>query len=419
MRKAFLLIIALAFLCSCNTKKSAYPTDNTFHAGTDYQYNMYTATGFFHIADAGEGYYFYTPMCLLYIDRATMTPVPVCSKPNCQHYKETDPERYALCDAFLLPANASFLFFWNDDCIYAIKHTGYIGRQQEIVKISPDGSKREVLHSLGEVVTVSGAVVHRGYMYIALAYYDENMTLFCGLWAYSLNNPSEEPRKLLTLEIREHHNLVSNMTAYGDKLYFKLYLSDGLYDYNFVSCDMQTGELKEVLKTDDGYRTATVSFLNDRILAVRTNESLERLGTENPYEQQLWLCDLDGGNPRMLSTDYGVIVTDGEYIYRGADFWIPNNPDHYLHIYDADYNELDKIDLNELPGVTDPWMFAYYPTMGDRVLLMDNGMRSGHRYLYWFDKSQIGSGAIEVHPIVDFEDEYRGVFAHGGTLKIK
>ena len=192
MRKAFLLIIALAFLCSCNTKKSAYPTDNTFHAGTDYQYNMYTATGFFHIADAGEGYYFYTPMCLLYIDRATMTPVPVCSKPNCQHYKETDPERYALCDAFLLPANGGLLFFWNDDCIYAIKKTGYIGMQQEIVKISPDGSKREVLHSLGEVVVISGAVVHRGYMYIALTYLRRKHDDVLRLMGIFSNNPSEE-----------------------------------------------------------------------------------------------------------------------------------------------------------------------------------------------------------------------------------
>jgi len=64
-------------------------------------------------------------------------------------------------------------------------------------------------------------------------------------------------------------------------------------------------------------------------------------------------------------------------------------------------------------------MFAYYPTMGDRVLFMENGLRSGRSYMFWFDKSQIGSGAIKVHPIVDFEDEYRGVFAHGGTLKIK
>jgi hypothetical protein len=419
LKKAFLLIIALALLCSCSTQKSAYPTDNTFHAGTDYQYNMFASTNVYCMADAGEGFYFWVPMCLLYIDKATLAPIPVCNKPNCQHYNEADSERFALCNAFIPPTTNKISLFWNDNNLYAIQRSELSGKRQEIIRISADGSRREKLHSLGKVAVISGVVVHRGYMYIALTSYDENTSVSCGLWAYSLTNPNEKPRLLLELEGRGNHSVVGNMTAYGNQLYFYIIKNDQFDDTVFVSYDILTDELHEIMTTDDGYKTSLVTFVKDKMVLVRVNTTTETLGTPVPYEQQLWLCDLDGGNPRMLSTDYGIIATDGEYIYRGADYWIPNNPDHYLHIYDADYNELDKIDLNELPGVTDPRMFAYYPTMGDRVLFMENGLRSGRSYMFWFDKSQIGSGAIEVHPVMDFEDEYRGVFAHGGTLKIK
>jgi len=422
MRKILIAFLLLTFLCSCSASQFQYPTDNTYHAGTDYQYNMYSQTAIYNITDSGEGYYFWVPFCLLYIDKASMTAVPVCSKPNCRHYEETDAERYALCDAFIQPVEGNVHLFWNEGNLYAIQRAAQDRKFYELVKISPDGSRREILHQLGEVLIISGAVTHRGYLYAALTYYDENMKTHCGIWKYSLNNPSEKPIQLLELQSRGSKEVLHNMTAYGNHLYFCMYVNDDIYDGLFVSCDIQTGELQEIMATDDGFKTTEVTFVDGKLLVLRSNATQENtaLDGENQFAPfQIWLCDIDGSNPRLLGNNYGTVLSDGEYIYRGGFLWLEDGEDHFLHIYDADYNELDTVDLCLIPGITTPWMFAYYPTMDDRVLILTSSKGEKRFRLYWFDKSQIGSGAIEVHPVMDFEDEYRGAFAHGGTLKIK
>lgn len=90
-----LCLTAILFFSSCQKQEDTLPKEE-YVQGMDYQY-MYDNRP---MAEAPEGYYLRVSDFLYYIGKDTMEPVPLCSKPNCLHQQEQDPEKVGTAAPF-------------------------------------------------------------------------------------------------------------------------------------------------------------------------------------------------------------------------------------------------------------------------------------------------------------------------------
>lgn len=413
MKRLIILCFSLLILFSCSAQTKTYPTDDSYHADTDHPYAMDAMPSFIQITDNGDGYYFFIPMMLMFAQKESMNPLPVCSKPNCLHYEENDPGKYTLCDAFFISTGANLYTFWLDDALYLIQHEIVLEPAEglanshhfSLVKVSSDGSRRETIYDLGTDIDIITAIVHRGYLYVVIGYYDESPNYYCDLTRYSLSNTKEKPRVLYQTAGKAQS--IQFLTAYGQRVYFKhqnveARVEDILYAYN-----IGTGDFEQIIPSTDNWTTSAVKFYQDRLIVFQ-NYYLPT--GETRQDARVLISNLDGSDPQPLSTGDGIYASDSQYLYVGANFWDPNSNDHYLRIYNNEFEVVDQYDLYELPGITKPKTVTYYATMGEQVLVYVRGVGDSRQHLMYFDKAEIGSGNIQVHEFFSYEKEYMGPY---------
>lgn len=297
---------------------------------------------------------------------------------------------------------------WYEGSLYTITKSQQNRQEKEIIRISEDGSRRETLCNLGKNNIYPQMLIHRGVMYMAATFYSEDGQAHSGIWTYSLADPGKRP--VCILEYTIYSNTVQyNMTAYGERLYFARDTSTD-FKPEFCIYDIPSGALTTIPTNQNGMYPHAALFVEGKMLLRYLSGDL----VEGTYREQTYRCELDGSNPQLLTEDIGFMTSDEHYIYRGGNLWT-DAADHYLHIYDADYNELDKIDLQEVLG-EGRLLSASYHIAEDRAFIeisqttSDQGFRA---YCYWFDKAEIGSGNIAVHPIEDHDTRYINAVKQG------
>ena len=399
MKKLIALTLLLSLLCACGTT-SKYPTDNEYHPETDYPYAMSMFLNYQEFVETENGYYFYAPYSMFFMDKETEKAVPLCSQPNCLHYEETEREKYRLCHAYIHGIGAGLPVAWHNNNLYVVaENLEAVGAPNiQILEISPDGSSRKTLWSFDSTTEVQEMRLHRGIMYLAARTSLENGESIATILAYNLDTPNVEPEILLEYPLF-NNTTVQNMTVHGQYLYFGRFCSEAL-EIEFCIYNINTKELKIISPREDNMYPHSVLFVGDsmRILFQKGSQS------DGTYTQAMVSCDYEGNNQQDVTTDYGFYTADGQYIYRGGNMWLDNGSDHYLHIYDENYNEIDRLDLLELPGM-EKISSASYHIASDRVLIeaIDSTSR---RFYHWFDKSEIGSGNIQPKLIIDYKDEF-------------
>ena len=118
-RLIILIAVILAF-CSACQKDSSHDFSMEYHPSTDFQYNMeYDDLGFSYMTESKDGYYFIDGLYLYYMDKETLSPIPLCKKADCLHDKETDPYKKSSCEAFLGGGSKNIFYF--DHAIYIMK----------------------------------------------------------------------------------------------------------------------------------------------------------------------------------------------------------------------------------------------------------------------------------------------------------
>ena len=421
MRRLALLALALLLLTACG-RPAGMPTDEAYHPGTDHPYPMQSNhSSFFTLfVETEKGYYFRVPDMLFYMDADTMEPLPVCSKPNCLHYEENDRQVFRTCDAYLpcsvFPTYTGMydgsLYMWTKDI--GVGEDGWNKTIDVILRVSPDGTRRETLWTLGYSGTGMdvGLIFHRGTMYRATETRDESGTKHVVLAAYSLADPGREAEVLYEAEYTGWQSSIYNLTAYGNRLYFTRPMPDSDYAELCV-LDLRTGELTVPELPDPDFDPLFVTFCGGKLLL----ECLDKLppGTrEEAYRtdrtERLYRGELDGSGWELLGeTRIGCFSADERYIYKVPEFYSGGEKDPYVHIWDADMNELDRIDLTELADPAQYSMACCMSGSGDQAFLglwLREDTGPAYRY-YWFSKSDIGSGNIELHRFFDNDgDEY-------------
>ena len=411
MKRGIALLLALALLAGCAAGQM-YPTDNAYHPETDYPYSMTMELNTKYFAEQEKGYYFYIPNCMFYMDKASMEPVPLCSKPNCLHWEEATAEAFHDCNAYF-SAGVRPPMGWFDGNLYlisqvdALEETG-IHLQWALLQVAPDGAQRKILYRFSPGAIIETAIIHRGVIYIAVREITENGEVKGSIMAYSLTKPDRKPERIIEIDIFPDNSMQQSLTAYGQRLYFVRYISDE-GDRELCIYDLKTKELTQVHGTKDGYSPIYVTFMGDKML-VEYKSYLPQGDPEDvkSYPERIYRCDLEGNGRELLWEDMGFFAADDTYIYRVANLWADKENDHFIHICDADGGEVDRIDLFAIDGAEKLVSASCHVSADDQVLIeTSRGGESGLRYyFYWFSKSEIGSGQIQVHPFIDFKNEY-------------
>ena len=389
---------------------ASMPTDSAYHAEIDWPYGLNTAMSVRNMVSTDIGYYMVLTNFLFYMDADAMEPVPVCAKPNCLHYNEEEIERINACNAFMNVEGMQASLSCYDDKLWFIGQVETINDPEHpfqfaVQSMEPDGSSRKVVYRFDPECGVDYGVLHRGVFYVVLTSFDEEVRSKATLMACSLSDPRQAPECILELECFGGDGGFIGLTAYGDRLYFYRYISDD-GDREFCSFDLETGELTAFPIVDELYLPLNVAtFIGDKIyLTCRTEVPQGDPKDENSYPERLYRCDLDGSDLELLFDGWGDYVSDQQYLYRVPNYVSIGPDDHTVNIYDADGQEVDSVDLAALANPGDIWEAGVMVPPVDQTILWfesfgENGVRM---YLYWFDKAEIGSGEIVVHPICNY-----------------
>ena len=125
-----LLILCLNMLIGCTNnevlKSSTY--DKSYNDATDFNVSAISwMQSPCSIAEAPNGFYFIYRYFLYYYDLSTMKLISLCDKVNCNHYKETDPERVPECDSFIGNVPKPFVGVSGEKLYATIKDHGSAG----------------------------------------------------------------------------------------------------------------------------------------------------------------------------------------------------------------------------------------------------------------------------------------------------
>ena len=401
MQRKICFILAFVFIISvlagCRERRE-YPTDNAYHAGTDCQYYLSAAAKSGYVAQGSDAYYMLVDNYLLAIDMDNMNAVPLCSKPNCLHNNEEDEDKKRNCDAYFMGGPASQVFCFDENLYVCCKSIGTKDKW-ELIRIKPDGTERKTIFTF-IASTFRTACIHRGVFYYSAEGLSENLENSAAIYALPLANPNHGPDVLYTCDKKEiSGNAISNLAAFGKRLYFRENGSDGLAMLKII--DLNTGEISCPDIPGEINLIDRPLFVNGS-LVLNCFAAPEGYPYVNEDKVQVWMYqfDLDGKKRKLLTEVPHVIAScDDNYLYHLRLY--SDIPDDYLHICTFDLEELDTIPLSavEIDG-RKLKLEHLYPLFGDKVIL--EVLLTGGWEVFWFSKSEIGSGHIQLHEILHY-----------------
>lgn len=396
MTKRISILILCALLSTmfgCQSNRHAYPTDNSYHPETDcafYLASFYDGT---RLAETENGFYFSVNNTLLYFDYDTMDYTPLCSKPNCMHNNETDPEKQAQCEAYF-PAISwySRVFLYNQS-LYVFHKTGIGSQYSALTKVSLDGTERKTLFTF-ECFIPTYAIVHRGRFYCVVETVSENAERFGELLSYSLDSPRQEPISHFKYKGRPNYEMViTELFAYGNNVYFREMREDNTVVEHVL--DIKTGELT-TLNIPDDFETTRYNLIADASLLSFYGKLGITTATYSGNPVGLYKRVAANSSAEYLGDyPYSTVCADLDYLYL-SDPYTGDTRNDSFRIYDHNLTLVDSIPFAQLPSHSaELLMCMLYPSSND-TLFFEAFYADGLYVYYYFSREDIGSGDIEL-----------------------
>ena len=365
--------------------------ENRYIDGQDHQFYFYSSESAHSMAESESGYYFLGGQYLYYVDKANMTPVIVCNKPNCLHNEEADSTKTLYCNAFF--EGAKSLFYYNNS-LYISSTETTMTRESEFLKVSLDGTRRKSLFKFDGAI--SSAALHRGVLYYAAQVWDDKGQAIVSVNATNLNGKNKEIYK-------ETFSLgnVNDIICYGNFVYFKTFdnTEDGHFD-KMVQHNIVTEETEVLFDNPVMLSIDNPIFIEDKMYYRKTKVKIPDMSLDY---QEGFVADIDGSNEKN-SFDLGFPVninSDWHYLYARDIEWSPfSKPveEQYLTIYTIDGEEVDKVYTGSFGSLQ-----SLIPGGEEHMFLQQND--SDFLRIYYADKTQISTGNIEWKLLFEVERE--------------
>lgn len=314
-KRGLIFLLALGILFSgCSIGQSGYPTDDTYHFETDAQYSCIVSSHQRMVAESEKGYYFALTFrglrSMFFTDKETMKTVPLCSRPNCLHFEETDMEKRVLCQAYFIGTIGGPSLYYSEGRIL-IPEWGETASHYNITALDLDGASRKNLFSMKDATDGVNFLFHRGYCYVIVNTYDEELRSFLELRQYSLSQPEKKPKILFS--VSANGGYLASPQAYGEHLYFYGNV-DG--EWQVYTVDLRTLKCRKLFG-DLPIEWPALTVCQDKLYFLMIHIDPEREQYE--YASTCYTAELDGSNLQKCweSGSYDV-GSDGRYIYMNG-----------------------------------------------------------------------------------------------------
>lgn len=378
----WLLLLVWFLFSGCQQKDIQ---DDTYIEGQDSQF-MFQSQGLpTTIAASEDGYYVSMGCFLYYMDKQTKTPVILCNKPNCRHENETDPEKVYNCNAYVHSQLPGAYLAWYRENLYTVSNynpaTG--NDKPELIKISPDGSKRDTVYTFdGEP---SFMTLHRGTLYFNAQRYGTDGSSDYQLVALPLSNP-KKAEVIYQGDLEDGY--VSDIQCFGTHLYFEEFgMGDDSIQLKIMHYNLLTKETKRIFTDDDHTLPSNPIITNKRLYYALTDKSTIDMYNTSPITETFYTASLDGSSNSTAFTlqESGEKFTDGKYIYVIFDDYPKNR--RLLRILNEEGKRIDEIDVSFLPvGQT--------LCGGDSSSFLIKYKDSDSFYLKYINKEDFGKGNL-------------------------
>lgn len=352
-----LIIVLLCAACQGrNPKNTAAGSMQGLNNSQQIEYTLNTG----QVMARGEnGYYFIVGDFLFFAESDMSKVTPLCNKPDCLHYNETDPQRIINCNAYIGKTSS---IGWQDGNLYLV--SSMISASDDVsssvlIKVSPDGSGREAVLKFDNFTTC--ITLHNGYVYYVENYYDAAGTSVCNLLRRSLRNLKESE---LIYKCSLEDASINYLMCVDDKAYFTEF-SPSKMVYKAIMVDVNTAVATRLFTDSDD---VLPSFCANRN-ALYCNLFPFLAGEENGnYEQYSLSGERIGTFVEGVPTTQKLIVDETNYYLIDLGWKIDTIPKDglYMEVYDLESHEkLASVSLNNigknpdiLPG-DDQFLFAY------------------------------------------------------------
>lgn len=409
---AGLIVLSCFLLAGCEKKQP-----DTYIEGSDYQYMQREA--FFSFCQQGDGVqYFAYNHYLYYLDESGNTLLPLCSKADCLHDRETDTERIQDCNAYIeTEAVDTGIAYCNGYVYYVNKGGGF--SSPALYRVSADGAKKEQLYQWEEDVSILQWIVHRDVLYYGEHSYftsEEGTEERYVMKALSLTGKGiKKPNTIYTADENLDVFSLANPEAYGNFLYFQIIAQkkteDEVTDDNYIDYmykktfiyNMENAQLSE-LTLPDMEKVDTIQgvvFWQDRILFHPNENDKEYMEPTTWY-----IADLDGSDAEVFMENIGrglKFFSDGKYLYLSNAVMVELGFDknEIYKVYDKELTLVDTFTLPFEHSFSDPaignqeCMYIIYEHDEDENEEENNEENEEEEIAEWgvarWDKSKLGS----------------------------
>jgi len=397
-----------------------FPTDNVWHADTDYPYTSKHA-GMIFSPEAGQ-YYMFAEDYLLCVDAQTMEVRPLCAKEGCLHNAEPELSAREACLARVPMRNASQTAFLYNGRVY-VTHSLDDGYTFVLSSISEDGTDRQTILELAsdllpDTTSPTGhagyPLIHRGRFYYTWVKPTGNNQFITELWTYLLDGSESQPQCIYRSDVTSGATIMQpRITAYGNYLYMEHYLDDGRREEWILNRPPGDWTIPGV---EAGYRYTNNRIMNGNLVSTYTEES------SGDWREHITIQrDADGSNTVQLDALPDVFEADDTYLYL-QDQTLESPADGFLTICDHEMNPVAEISLAEYFGFdyelngkvyevqTQSGYSTVFHLLGGKLLIRTYesfayaqnclGMRY---YWYYLDADEIAAGQTALHAFFSYE----------------
>ena len=367
--------------------------EDEYHFDTDFQYYMTSPAVIApKVQETGSGCVMvHNGFVYTYLQGGSI--VPLCSKVNCIHDREPDPDKRRECHACLDDAmidsdgtTYAYLMAYKDS-LYVVydAETGIDSKGDHcLARLHLDGSSKEVLLK-GQ--SMECPLIHRGYLYyFTLEYAADSDGIKYKASFHRMNiEKSILKDECLFNDGRQHG--FTGLRAYGSYIWFMMVNGGDILSQVY---DIRTGTIIPTDLQTDGYQ-----MYQDKLYRMR-HEKLE----DNTSSLNISEMDITGKPGKTVLTGIepgSTLQGDKNYIYisDAENQWEHPETEEVYKVYDKNFNLVDSY---RMPNIGDRYISAV-PVGGENYqYLLYTGNEAGKWGLLIFDKKEIGSIKGELCP---------------------